>query len=83
MPEYMKTMRRYIGTRPLLLCGASVMIFDDRYRVLMLKRADNRGRCFPGGLMEPGESAEETAGREVLGETGLAVKIPELLWGCS
>jgi len=74
MLEYVKTMRQYIGTRPLLLCGASVIFFDDRNQVLMLKRADNRGWCFPGGLVELGESTEETARREVFEETGLAVK---------
>lgn len=74
MLEYVQTMRQYIGTRPLLLCGASIILFDDRNRVLMLKRSDNHGRCFPGGLVEPGESTEETARREVLEETGLVVK---------
>jgi 8-oxo-dGTP pyrophosphatase MutT (NUDIX family) len=72
MLEYV--MRQYIGTRPLLLCGASIILFDDRNRVLMLKRSDNHGWCFPGGLVELGESTEETARREVLEETGLVVK---------
>jgi 8-oxo-dGTP pyrophosphatase MutT (NUDIX family) len=34
---------------------------------------------FPSGYYEPGESFEETAEREVLEETGVAVEIEELL----
>ncbi len=78
MTEYIKSLRKVIGHRPLLQCGASVIIFDSEKRVLMLHRTDNDCWCFPGGSMELGEKIEETAVREVQEETGLIVKDLEL-----
>ena len=78
MADYVNTMRQLIGSRPLMLCGASVIVFDGQRRVLMLQRSDNHAWCFPGGMVEPGETTEEAARREVLEETGLAVGKLEL-----
>lgn len=75
---YVAEMRKMIGTKPLLLCGASVIICDDQDRVLMLHRSDNDCWCFPGGALDLGENTEETAKREVLEETGLEVSNLEL-----
>lgn len=73
MIQYAKEMRKLIGTKPLLLCGASVIITDNLDRVLMLRRTDNDSWCFPGGSIDLGEQTEETAKREVYEETGLIV----------
>ena len=73
MTHYVKDMRKLIGTKPLLLCGASVIMYDNQDRVLMLHRSDNDTWCFPGGAMDLGEKAEEAAKREVYEETGLIV----------
>ena len=63
-----------VGTRPLILVGAVVIIPDARGAMLMERRRHPPGRWgLPGGLMELGESAEETARREVCEETGLTV----------
>jgi 8-oxo-dGTP pyrophosphatase MutT (NUDIX family) len=78
MLEYIKEMRSHIGHRPLLLCGASVILFDSEGRVLMEQRSDNGSWCFPGGAVEPGERVEEAVQREVLEETGLTVDGLEL-----
>ncbi|MET3289917.1 UNVERIFIED_CONTAM: 8-oxo-dGTP pyrophosphatase MutT (NUDIX family) [Brevibacillus sp. OAP136] len=72
--EYVKEMRKLIGTKPLLICGAGVLFFDDAGRVLMLQRSDNLCWCFPGGTMDLGEQLEQTARREALEETGLTVQ---------
>jgi 8-oxo-dGTP pyrophosphatase MutT (NUDIX family) len=78
MIQYVKEMRKFIGTRPLLICGASVIIFDRSNKVLMLHRSDNDTWCFPGGAIDLGESTEDTAKREVLEETGLLMNNLEL-----
>lgn len=71
MLNYVRDMRRIINHNPLLICGASVIIFNNAGEVLMQHRSDNDCWCFPGGSIELGENLEETARREVLEETGL------------
>ena len=50
--------------------GASAVIFDDQGRVLLQKRRDFRVWALPGGGIEPGETSEQAAIREVREETG-------------
>ncbi|MCM3038684.1 NUDIX hydrolase [Paenibacillus motobuensis] len=74
MKEYMKEVRKLVGTRPIIMCGSSVIINNLAGEVLMLHRTDNDSWCFPGGAVELGEKIEETAAREVFEETGLIVE---------
>lgn len=69
--SYIAELRAVLGTRPLVLPGAAVIVLDSQGRVLLLQRADTGGWGLPGGFMEPGESLEETARREVREEVGL------------
>lgn len=78
MNDYIADLRKLVGNRPLLMCGASVILFNAQGQVLMLRRTDNDSWCFPGGAIELGEKAEEAAAREALEETGLAVDALEL-----
>ncbi|SED09824.1 NUDIX domain-containing protein [Paenibacillus sp. GP183] len=78
MKDYIKELRSFVGKRPILLCGASVIIFDEEGKVLMLHRADNHSWCFPGGAVELGEKVEEAAMREAYEETGLKVEVEDL-----
>ncbi|WP_410769427.1 NUDIX domain-containing protein [Fontibacillus sp. BL9] len=73
MKDYIKDMRNIVGSRPILMCGASVIIYNSTGQVLMLHRTDNDSWCFPGGAIELGEKIEEAAIREAFEETGLAV----------
>ncbi|WMT39599.1 NUDIX domain-containing protein [Paenibacillus sp. D2_2] len=73
MKEYIREMRKLVGTRPIIMCGSSVIINNPDGEVLMLHRTDNDSWCFPGGAVELGEKVEETAAREVFEETGLIV----------
>ena len=71
---YIEELRALVGHRRLILAGASCVICNDRGELLLQQRVYPAGRwCFPGGLMELGESVQETARREVLEETGITV----------
>lgn len=70
--NYVKDLRKLVGTRPLILPGAVVIILNENNELLLQHRTDG-GWGLPGGLMELGESLEETAKREVKEETGLEI----------
>lgn len=69
-----------IGKGSQLMPGCAVVIFDgSREKILLTRRSDNGKWCLPGGRMEAGESAAETAERETLEETGLKVTVTKLV----
>lgn len=70
--DYVKDLRKLVGTRPLILPGAVVLILNEQAEVLLQHRTDGDWG-LPGGLMELGESLEGTAEREVEEETGLKI----------
>lgn len=71
--NYVQQMRSLIGHRLLLLAGSNVIITDARHQILLQLRRDGTWG-LPGGLLEPGESLEQTAVREVKEETNLDVR---------
>lgn len=73
MSDYVMELRAVLGTRPLILPGTSVVVVDERDRLLLVERTDTGGWGLPGGLMEPGESFADTGRRETWEETGLRV----------
>ncbi|KPV42534.1 NUDIX hydrolase [Alicyclobacillus ferrooxydans] len=73
MADYIMDLRKAVGSRPLIVPGSVVIIYDDKRRVLLHRRSDNGCWGFPGGVMEIGESFEDTARREAFEETGLSV----------
>ncbi|MFH9005862.1 NUDIX hydrolase [Streptomyces afghaniensis] len=68
---YIEELRSLVGTRPLILPGAAVIVSDASGSILLLQRADTGGWGLPGGFMDTGEALEETARREVKEEVGL------------
>ncbi|WP_093134764.1 NUDIX hydrolase [Salinibacillus kushneri] len=76
--DYVKDLRRLVGHRPLILTGSVVLILNENNELLLQQRIDG-GWGLPGGLMELGESLENTARREVKEETGLNIDRLELL----
>jgi mutator protein MutT len=70
---YIEELRQLIGSRPVIMVGAGVIILDEHNRILLTQRADNGAWSIPGGSMEPGETLEEVARRETEEEVGLRV----------
>lgn len=73
-------MRSKVGNDPLILMGSVVVISNKNGEILLQQRINPYGRWgLPGGLMELGESVEETAIREVYEESGLIIEQLDLL----
>lgn len=75
---YMHELRQIVGTRPLIMVGATLLVLNQDNQLLMIKRTDNRCWGVPGGAMELGESLENTVKRETQEEIGINVKDLEL-----
>ncbi|MFC5403425.1 NUDIX hydrolase [Cohnella soli] len=71
---YISDLRSLVGTRPLIMAGACVLVFDKERRLLLQRRTDSGDWGTIGGAMEPGESLEQTAARELYEEAGLRAK---------
>jgi 8-oxo-dGTP pyrophosphatase MutT (NUDIX family) len=69
--NYISELRALVGHRPLVLAVAGAMVFDPDGRLLLHRRDDNGLWTTSGGSVEPGESLEDTARRELREETGL------------
>ena len=61
---YIEVLRQQIGHRPLILTGATLLHLNENRELLLLKRTDNQCWGVPGGMMEPGETPEQTVIRE-------------------
>lgn len=71
---YIEQIRALVGHRPIILNVAGALIVDELGRVLLQKRTfPSETWGIPGGMMELGESTEETAKREIFEETGLTI----------
>lgn len=65
---------------PLLTVDAVITIFDGRIIFIRRKNPPYKGLwAFPGGFVEYGETVEEAVIREVREETGVIIKIQDLL----
>lgn len=76
--NYVKTIRKKIGHDDLILIGSNIIITDSSHRILLQKRANETWGLL-GGLMEIGESLEETAIREVKEEAHIDIAELKLL----
>jgi len=78
MAEYIKTLRKMVGHTPILQCGASVIVENERGEILLQLRKDNHCWGYAGGSVELDEEVEEAAKRELYEETGLIAHELEL-----
>ena len=74
MIGYIMDLREIVGTRPLMMPGANVIVLDSDDKILLQLRADNDCWGLPGGSLELGESLEQVAKRELFEECGLVAR---------
>jgi 8-oxo-dGTP pyrophosphatase MutT (NUDIX family) len=72
--DYLKDLRKIVGTRPLITVGPCVIVLNANGHLLLQKRSDSFDWGTIGGMLEPGESLEEAAARELHEEAGLTAK---------
>lgn len=73
-------MLRALGLYRQITLGTRCAVIVDR-KVLLIRHAYVSGWQFPGGGVEPGESAEQSVRREVREETGFDIDGPLRLFG--
>ncbi|KPU56762.1 NUDIX domain-containing protein [Bacillus mycoides] len=77
--SYITSLRKFIGTKPIIAPGSAIIVLNERNELLLQLRSDTNDWGLPGGGMELGETFEETAKRELFEETGLITNRLELL----
>lgn len=79
MSDYVRSLRERIGTMQLEMPTASVIVFDDARRILLVRHIEGNEWTTPGGLIEPEETPADAAVREAWEETGLAVELVHII----
>ena len=77
--NYIAWLRSKVGHEKIILVFAGGCLFDKNGKVLLQRRGDSNKWGFPGGAIELGETPEMAAIREVKEETGLDVKVSDLI----
>ncbi|MBN0043642.1 NUDIX domain-containing protein [Streptomyces actuosus] len=71
IPDFIRALRDSAGRQLLWLPGVTAIVFDDRGRVLLGRRADTLRWSVIGGIPDPGEQPAACAVREVHEETAV------------
>ncbi len=79
MSDYVRSLRERVGTMQLEMPTASVIVFDEARRILLVRHVEGNQWTTPGGLIEPEETPADAAVREAWEETGLAVDLVRII----
>src|SRR4051794_13724165 len=79
MSDYIRGLRDKIGTTVLEVPTASVLVFDGRQCVLLVRHVEGNEWTTPGGMVEPYETPADAAVREMWEETGLFVALTHVI----
>jgi len=79
MSDYVRGLRAKIGATVLEVPSVSVLTFDERDRVLLLRHVEGNDWTTPGGMVEPYETPADAAVREMWEETGLHVGLTRIV----
>ncbi|SFC51278.1 hypothetical protein SAMN05443252_10434 [Bacillus sp. OV322] len=58
---YIMELRKIVGSRPLIIAGACVILINDDKEILLQLRNDNNCWGLAGGSLEIGETLEQVA----------------------
>ncbi|MFQ6395958.1 NUDIX hydrolase [Nocardia sp. KC 131] len=70
-PDFIHTIRADAGNQLLWLPGVGAVVFDDRGKLLLGRRADSGKWAIIAGMPDPGEQPAACAVREVYEETAV------------
>jgi len=59
--------------------GTDAAIFNERGEILLMERSDGSGWCLPCGFVDPNETPAEGIVRETREETGLEIRVNQLV----
>ncbi len=79
VPDFVRELRRHIGTAELWLPGVTAVVLRER-ELLVVQRSDTGEWSPVTGIVDPGEEPGAAARREVLEETGVEVSVDRLAW---
>lgn len=79
IPDFVRDLRRHIGTAELWLPGVTAVVRRGA-DVLLVQRSDTGEWAPVTGIVDPGEDPGVAARREVLEETGVEVTVDRLAW---
>jgi len=71
--DHLRALRQKVGHDLLVVPSVTVICWDPKGRVLLVKDVETKAWLAPGGSIEPGESPADAAVREMWEETGLTV----------
>jgi 8-oxo-dGTP pyrophosphatase MutT (NUDIX family) len=77
--SYLKSVREKVGHDLLMMTAVSISIFDAEGRLLLGRDSEMDRWSLPGGGVDPNEQPADAAVRECFEETGLLVRLDQLI----